>query len=62
MGRKKRNPAKELAEELDILSDMLDSLVDLLEEKGILTHEEWDRRIRRRVEEKAGLRSYRELR
>ena len=59
--KKRRNPSKELAEEIDMLCDMLDSIVDLLEEKGILTHEEWDRRIRKRVEEKAGLTSYREL-
>jgi len=59
--KKRRNPSKELAEEIDMLSDMLDSIVDLLEEKGILTHEELDRRIRKRVEEKAGLTSYREL-
>lgn len=58
MSRKKRNPAKELAEELDVFDDMLGSLV---EEKDILTHREWEAKIKKRVEEKSGLTSYREL-
>ena len=51
----------ELAKELDVFDDMLDSLVELLEEKGILTHEEWEERIKRRLDKSKKSRSYREL-
>jgi len=37
---------KGLAEEMDALDNMLTSLVELLEEKGILTQEEWERKVR----------------
>jgi DNA-binding HxlR family transcriptional regulator len=40
---------KELAEEIKMLDTMLSSLVELLEEKGIVTQEEWERRIKERV-------------
>jgi hypothetical protein len=40
---------KELEEEINLLDTMLSSLVELLEEKGILTQEEWEKRIKERV-------------
>jgi len=40
---------KELAEEVDLLDTMLSSLVELLEEKGVVTQEEWEKRIKERV-------------
>ena len=40
---------KELAEEVDLLDTMLSSLVELLEEKGIVTQQEWEKRIKERV-------------
>lgn len=40
---------RELAEDVDLLDTMLSSLVELLEEKGILTQEEWEKRIKERV-------------
>jgi hypothetical protein len=40
---------RELAEEVDLLDTMLASLVELLEEKGILTQKEWEKRIKERV-------------
>ena len=40
---------KGLAEEVDLLDTMLSSLVELLEEKGILTQQEWEKRIKERV-------------
>jgi hypothetical protein len=49
---KKKNKTRELAEELDLLDDMLTSLVELLEEKRIITQKEWEERIKRRVESK----------
>lgn len=40
---------RDLAEEIDLLDTMLSSLVELLEEKGIVTQEEWEKRIKERV-------------
>ena len=50
--KRKKNKIRELAEELDLMDDMLTSLVDILEEKGVITHEEWEIRIRGRIESK----------
>jgi len=40
---------RDLAEEIDLLDTMLTSLVELLEEKGILTEQEWEKRIKERT-------------
>lgn len=40
---------KELEEEIALLDTMLTSLVELLEEKGVLTQAEWEKRIKERV-------------
>lgn len=40
---------KELEEEIELLSTMLESLVELLEQKGILTQKEWELRIKEKV-------------
>lgn len=45
----KNKPKRELAEEVDLLDTMLSSLVELLEEKGIVTQVEWEKRIKERV-------------
>lgn len=39
--KKIKNEIREAEDEIDLLDDMLTSLVELLEEKGILTQEEW---------------------
>lgn len=49
MNKKKRD-VKELAQEIDILDHMLSALVDVLEEKGIMTSEEWEQRIKAKIE------------
>lgn len=41
-----RKTREELEEEVDLLSTMLESLVQLLEEKGILTQDEWENTIK----------------
>jgi len=46
---KKTTVKRELAEEVDLLDTMLSSLVELLEEKGVVTQEEWEKRIKERV-------------
>jgi hypothetical protein len=51
MSRKnKKDPVKELALEIDILDHMLAALVDVLEKKGILTSEEWEKEVKAKVE------------
>ncbi len=37
---------KELEEEVDLLTTMLESLVELLEEKGFITQKEWETQIK----------------
>ena len=46
---KKNKPDREAIEEIDLLDDMLSSLVDLLIEKGIITQEEYEKRIKAKV-------------
>ena len=40
---------KELEEEVELLSTMLESLVQLLEEKGVLKQDEWEKIIKKNV-------------
>jgi hypothetical protein len=46
---KRSRTKKELSEEIDLMDTMLSSLVELLEEKGILTQAEWEKRIKERI-------------
>ncbi|MCW4016719.1 MAG: nitrile hydratase subunit beta [Candidatus Bathyarchaeota archaeon] len=46
---KKSKVDREPTEEIDLLDDMLSSLVDLLIEKGVITEEEYEKRIKQRV-------------
>lgn len=46
---KNKRPKRELGEEVDLLDTMLSSLVELLEEKGVLTQKEWEEYIKKRV-------------
>jgi transposase-like protein len=52
---------REFAEEIDVLDDMLSALVEVLEEKGILTQEEWEKRIKTKMESNRGKVSFRDL-
>lgn len=47
--KKNKGVKRDLAEEIDLLDTMLSSLVEILEEKGVVTQEEWEKRIKRRV-------------
>lgn len=49
MGKLTEKTKKQLAEEVELLDTMLSALVELLEEKGILTQAEWEKRIKERV-------------
>ncbi|MCD6092531.1 MAG: hypothetical protein J7J38_00745 [Candidatus Aenigmarchaeota archaeon] len=55
---KKNNGAKmiekkieDIKEELEMLDDTLSALVDLLIEKGIITDEEWEEKVKEKSEE-----------
>ena len=52
---------RDLANEIDVFDDMLTSLVEVLEEKGILTQEEWENKVKSKIEMRAKSRSYRDI-
>jgi hypothetical protein len=45
----KNRSKSELEEEVDLLDTMLSSLVEILEEKKVLTQEEYEKRVKERV-------------
>lgn len=53
MSKKKKNEIGELKQEIDILDHMLDALVDVLEEKGVMTSREWEEKIKTKIENTA---------
>jgi predicted DNA-binding transcriptional regulator len=62
MSKRKKDRIKELALELDIVDHMISALVDLLERKGILTSEEWEKEVKAKVETAAKTtQSFREI-
>ena len=59
---KKKNEIRELKQEIDILDHMLDALVETLEEKGVMTTEEWETKIKAKIETSAKTaKSFREV-
>lgn len=46
---KKSKVKRDSSEEIDLLDTMLSSLVELLEEKGIITQEEYEKRVKERT-------------
>jgi hypothetical protein len=51
--RRRQNKATdELREEVEMLDIMLSSLVDVLEDREIITHDEWKRRTKERLSSK----------
>ena len=42
---------EDIKEELVVLDDMLSALVDLLIEKGIITDEEWEKKVKKKLKE-----------
>lgn len=57
----KKDLTKEIAEELDTFDTMLSALVELLEEKGILTQAEWEGKIKSKIAKGQRLTSYRKI-
>ncbi len=58
---KKKNLVREIAEELDSLDMMLSSLVEVLEKKGIVTEDEWEKQIKVNIEKNMGKTRYRDI-
>lgn len=50
-----------VSEDVEILENMLTSLVDILVEKGIITQEEYEEKVKKRLEEAAGLTRFDDL-
>ncbi|MGB9729391.1 MAG: hypothetical protein ACP5IZ_09065 [Thermoprotei archaeon] len=74
MPKSRRQPIRKLAEELnavegmfnvleelDIVDEMFDVLLEILEEKGLLSREDFNRRLRERINKLANTRSKREV-
>jgi DNA-binding MarR family transcriptional regulator len=62
MSKRKKDHIKELATEISILDHMLSALVDVLERKGILTSEEWEKEIKTKIDMQAKTtQSFREI-
>ncbi len=62
MSKNKKNEIKEVKQEIEILDHMLDALVETLEEKGIMTTEEWEQKIKAKIEHVAKTQqSFREI-
>lgn len=56
-----RELIRDLANELDVFDDMLTSLVEVLEEKGVLRQEEWETKIKSKIKKRAKSTSYRDI-
>ena len=52
---------KDIEGEIYHLDKMLTALVEILEEKGIMTQDEWEDRIRQKIEEAKDLTKFEEL-
>jgi predicted DNA-binding transcriptional regulator len=62
MSKRKKDRIKELALELDMVDHMIAALVDVLERKGVLTSEEWEKEVKAKVENAAKTtKSFREI-
>jgi hypothetical protein len=58
---RKKNPIKEIAEELDVFDDMFSTLLELLEEKGVIKQREFEDKMKKKIERTKKFRSYRRI-
>ncbi|MGD0329038.1 MAG: hypothetical protein ABSB40_01165 [Nitrososphaeria archaeon] len=49
MPKKEKTKTKTKDDEVDILDTMITSLAELLEEKGVITQEEWEKKIKKNL-------------
>lgn len=59
--RSEKRLIKQIAEELDTFDIMLSALVELLEEKDLLTQEEWETKIKSKIEKRSKSKDYRDI-
>jgi len=52
---------KKIYDQLHTIDNMITSLVELLEERGVLTQEEWEKRIREKEEKDKELTRFEDL-
>ena len=52
---------REISTEIDLFDDMLTSLIELLEEKSIITQEEWESKIKSKISKRKNLTDYRDI-
>lgn len=52
---------EEIEEEIYIINDMIDTLIELLEEKGVLKEEEFESRLKKKLEENKKLKKWKEV-
>jgi hypothetical protein len=52
MGRRQNKATDDLREEVEMLDIMLSSLVDVLEDRGVIGHDEWKKRTKERLSSK----------
>lgn len=57
----KKNLTKEIAEEMDTFDEMFATLIELLESKGILSQNEFETRLKARIEKRTTKKSYRKI-
>jgi len=58
IGMVKEKEIEELKEEIELLDDMLSALVELLEEKGVLRYEEWEKKIKEKIKKSEKLKRF----
>lgn len=61
MSKSNKDLIREIADEIDTLDTMFASLVEILEEKGILTQEEFENRMRKKASKAGGFANYRDI-
>lgn len=50
-----KDERSDIERKIDILDDMVGALVDLLEDKGLIDGDEWEQRLKERLEESKNL-------
>jgi transcription initiation factor IIE alpha subunit len=61
MSKSNKSLLREIADEIDAFDKMFASLVEILEEKGILTQEELEKRVRLKASKAGGFTNYRSI-
>ena len=52
---------RDIEDEIDHLDKMITALVELLDEKGVILYDEWESKIREKIESVKGLTKFKDL-